>query len=166
VTEPTTLSHNVVDDNPSNGISFYGASDVAATSNTARNDDNGCSFGSGSVAGVTANANTVHNNSVSSSVNDGFLADTTSGGNTIAHNTSQLNGHLDAQDLSTGSGTAGTNNTWQADNCTTSAPSGLCHTAGSTRIAGGHSKGHHGSKHTSKGAAQSSSARERKSPRR
>ena len=55
--------------------------------------------------GVTANANTVRNNIVSSSLNDGFLADTSSGGNTILHNSSQLNGNLDAQDLSTGAGT-------------------------------------------------------------
>jgi hypothetical protein len=164
VTEPTTLSHNVVDDNPSNGIAFYGATDVAATRNTARNDDNGFYFGLGSV-GVTANANTVHNNSVSSSVNDGFLADTTSGGNTIAHNSSQLNGNLDAQDMSTGAGTAGTGNTWEADNCTTSDPSGLCHTAASVRIAG-HAKGHRGSKSDSHGAGQSASARGRKAPRR
>ena len=165
VTEATTLSHNVVDDNTSNGIAFYGASDVAATRNTARNDGNGFYFGSGSVAGVTANANTVHNNSVSSSTNDGFLADVTSGGNTIAHNSSQLNGNLDAQDLSTGAGTAGTDNTWTADSCTTSDPSGLCHTAASTRIAG-HAKGHRGSKQTSHGAGQSTSARGRKAPKR
>jgi hypothetical protein len=164
VTEATTVAHNVVDDNPSNGIAFYGASNVAASRNTARNDDNGFYFGLGSV-GVTANANTVHNNSVSSSVNDGFFADTTSGGNSIAHNSSQLNGSLDAQDLSTGSGTAGTNNTWLADNCTTSDPSGLCHTAASVRVAG-HAKGHRGSKSDSHGAGQSTSARGRKSPHR
>jgi hypothetical protein len=90
--------------------------------------------------GVTANANTVRNNIVSSSLNDGFLADTSSGGNTILHNSSQLNGNLDAQDLSTGAGTAGTDNSWEADNCTTSSPSGLCHTAATTRIAAEHSK--------------------------
>ena len=164
VTEATTLSHNVVDDNSSNGIAFYGASDVAATRNSARNDDNGFYFGLGSV-GVTANANTVHNNSVSSSLNDGFLADTTSGGNIISHNSSQLNGNLDAQDLSTGAGTAGTANSWLADSCTTSDPSGLCHTAASVRIAG-HAKGHRGSKSDSHGTTQSASTRGRKAPKR
>ena len=138
---------------------------VTAIRNSARDDDHGFYFGVGSV-GVTANANTVRNNIVSSSLNDGFLADPSSGGNTILHNSSQLNGNLDAQDLSTGAGTAGTDNSWEADNCTTSSPSGLCHTVATTRIAAEHSKGHRHSRHASQGAGQSASTKARKSPRR
>ena len=166
VTENTTLTHNVADNDPGNGIAFLGATNVVATRNTARNDDNGVYLGVG-LTGVTANANTLVRNTVSSSLNDGFLADSSSGGNTMMHNRSQLNANLDVQDLSTGAGTAGTANGWASTTCTTSAPSGLCHAvatfkAGTSAGTRGH-RNHHG---VSRGAGRSTSARLHKAPRR
>ena len=121
-----------------------GASAVTANRNTVRNDFNGFYLSVGTT-GVTANANTLRRNTVSSSLNDGFLVDSSSGGNLFVRNNSQLNSTFDAQDNSTGAGTAGTDNSWEANICTSSDPSGLCHTAASVRIAG-HAKGHRGLK--------------------
>jgi parallel beta-helix repeat protein len=109
-----------------------GATDLTAHKNTVKNDDNGLFLGLGTTA-VTANGNTLRGNTVSSSTNDGILASSSSGGNTIVRNNSELNTGLDAQDGSIGSGTAGTANSWEANVCTTSDPSGLCRTAASPR---------------------------------
>ncbi len=132
VVQPTILRRNVVDNDSGNGISLLGTTHVQANRNTARNDDNGFYLSVGTTA-VTANANTLKRNTVSSSLNDGFLVTSSTGGNTILHNSSELNANFDAQDGSTGAGTAGTGNSWEADNCTTSDPSGLCHTVASPR---------------------------------
>jgi hypothetical protein len=133
VSTATSLRRNVVDDNSGNGISLLGASNLVATANTARNDDNGFFLSTGTT-GVTANANTVRRSTVSSSLNDGFLVDASSGENTFLRNNSQLNADFDAADSSTGTGTAGTNDSWEANNCSTSDPSGLCHTAATRRL--------------------------------
>jgi hypothetical protein len=153
ITEATTVSQNVVDNNAGNGVAFLGATNVVAKKNTVRNDYNGIFLTSGSTA-VTANANTVQKNTVFSATNDGILATSSSGGNTILHNSSQLNTTFDAQDGSTGAGTAGTANLWEADVCTTSDPSGLCHTAAAARhgAASGTKRHHTGNA----GAAKSS----------
>jgi hypothetical protein len=132
VAQPMTVIHNVVENDPGNGIALLGTTGVVAQRNTVRSDDNGFYLGAGTV-GVSANANTLRKNTVSSSSNVGILLDTQTGGNTVVHNSSQLNSVLDAQDNSSGAGTAGTGNNWEADDCTTSAPSGLCHTAASVR---------------------------------
>ena len=132
VTQNMTVIHNVVENDPGNGIALFGTTGVVAQRNTVKSDDNGFYLGAGTV-GVSANANTLRKNTVSSSSNIGILLDTQSGGNTVVHNSSQLNSVLDAQDNSTGIGTAGTGNSWEANDCTTSAPSGLCHTAASVK---------------------------------
>jgi parallel beta-helix repeat protein len=132
VTQNMTVIHNVVENDPGNGVALFGTTGVVAQRNTVRSDDNGFYLGAGSV-GVSANANTLRKNTVSSSSNVGILLDTQSGGNTLIHNSSQLNSVLDAQDNSSGVGTAGTGNSWEANDCTTSAPSGLCHSAASVR---------------------------------
>jgi hypothetical protein len=127
-----TISGNVVENDPGNGIALFGTTGVLAQRNTVRSDDNGFYLGAGTV-GVSANANTLRKNTVSASSNVGILLDIQTGGNIVVHNSSQLNSVLDAQDNSSGAGTAGTGNNWEADNCTTSAPSGLCHTAASVK---------------------------------
>ncbi|HVC71081.1 MAG TPA: NosD domain-containing protein [Acidimicrobiales bacterium] len=141
ITQDTTVSHNVVDNNAGNGIALLGATKVSAKKNTVRNDYNGFLLTVGTTA-VTANANTLQRNRVSSSTNDGFLVTSSTGGNTIVRNSSSLNSSFDAQDNSTGAGTAGTANMWVADACTTSDPSGLCHIVASAREGGTGSKGH------------------------
>ena len=158
-----TLSGNVVENDPGNGIALFGTTGVLAQRNTVRSDDDGFYLGAGSV-GVSANANTLRKNTVSSSSNVGILLDTQSGGNTIVHNSSQLNSVLDAQDNSSGAGTAGTGNSWEANDCTTSAPSGLCHTAASVRSGtAADTKGQGGTRAgTSRGHRSSSSGRGKK----
>jgi parallel beta-helix repeat protein len=56
---------------------------------------------------------------------DGIYIDATTTNNTITRNVLMRNGNLDAEDLSTGKGTAGTANTWSKNTFTTSSPSGL-----------------------------------------
>jgi parallel beta-helix repeat protein len=56
---------------------------------------------------------------------DGIYIDATATNNTITRNVLMQNGYLDAEDLSTGKGTAGTANTWSKNMFTTSSPSGL-----------------------------------------
>ena len=56
---------------------------------------------------------------------DGIYIDATAMNNTITRNVLMQNGNLDAEDLSTGTGTAGTANTWSKNALTTSSPSSL-----------------------------------------
>ena len=56
---------------------------------------------------------------------DGIYIDATATNNTISGNVLMQNGNLDAEDLSTGTGTAGTANTWSKNTFTSSSPSGL-----------------------------------------
>jgi parallel beta-helix repeat protein len=157
VTQPTTLTRNVVDNNPGNGISLLGATSVTARRNSVRSDYNGFFLSSGTV-GVTSNADTLQRNTVSASLNDGILATSSSGDNMIVHNSSQLNGNLDASDSSVGAGTAGTANTWEANDCQTSDPSGLCHPAASPVVPSATgSKGRHDAKGASRRATRSKS---------
>jgi hypothetical protein len=144
IVQPTTVAHNIVDNNIGDGVGVLGATNVTAEKNTVRNDYNGVFFGTGST-GVTANANTVEHNTIFSSSNDGILASSSSGGNTIERNSSQLSSTFDAQDSSTGAGTAGTANIWEANVCTTSNPSGLCHTAMTVRKGAARTRGHRAS---------------------
>jgi hypothetical protein len=71
---------------------------------------------------------TISNNSVNSSGRDGVFIDDTAGngGNVVSGNVLQSNVHFDCEDLTTGTGTAGTANTWQTNQATTSNPAGLC----------------------------------------
>ncbi|MEU6220565.1 right-handed parallel beta-helix repeat-containing protein [Streptomyces sp. NPDC047022] len=71
---------------------------------------------------------TISNNTVTNSANDGVLIQDTSGnsGNLVTTNVLQGSGHFDCEDLTTGSGTAGTANTWTANQATTSNPAALC----------------------------------------
>jgi parallel beta-helix repeat protein len=132
-TTSTLVKGNTIDSNPGEGITLFGTMSVNARGNTIRNNYIGLYLTSGSTA-TTANANTVQRNTVSSSANDGIFADANTGGNSFTRNTIQLDGTFDAQDQSIGSGTAGTANTWTADTCTTSDPSGLCTVAGPRRM--------------------------------
>jgi len=75
-------------------------------------------------AGVAANTGASTGNTISANVSsrngrDGILADVTAqdSGNLFRRNTLDLNAGYDAHDLSTGSGTAGTANTWASNSC-------------------------------------------------
>ncbi|GAB7110928.1 hypothetical protein JCM4814A_92460 [Streptomyces phaeofaciens JCM 4814] len=71
---------------------------------------------------------TISDNSVSSSGHDGVLIENNggNGGNTVTRNVLQNSTLYDCEDLTTGTGTAGTANTWTANQAATSNPAGLC----------------------------------------
>ncbi len=79
-------------------------------------------LGLNTVSGLTAQDNTLgHGRANAVGV---FLVD--SDGNTIRRNDARGNGGLDCTDDSSGSGTAGTDNTWTADLGVDADPSGIC----------------------------------------
>jgi hypothetical protein len=57
---------------------------------------------------------------------DGIHLSTGDSRNVIKGNSMRGDGMLDAHDESTGTGTAGTVNTWVKNSCATSSPAGLC----------------------------------------
>jgi parallel beta-helix repeat protein len=72
-------------------------------------------------AAVTARNNTLRNNGI-----DGIFLGATTRGNQIRSSTASGNANLDCEDDSTGSGTAGTANTWAGNNGGTDDPNGIC----------------------------------------
>ncbi|WP_407077471.1 right-handed parallel beta-helix repeat-containing protein [Streptomyces sp. SCSIO 30461] len=66
---------------------------------------------------------TISGNTVTNSGRDGILIED-KGGNLITGNVSQSSVQFDCEDLTTGSGTAGTANTWTANRAATSNPAG------------------------------------------
>jgi hypothetical protein len=67
-----------------------------------------------------------HGNTIRHSRNDGIFFDTGTSGNTIASNSALSSSVWDCQDLSTGTGTAGTANSWTHDIGVKDSPNGLC----------------------------------------
>jgi parallel beta-helix repeat protein len=148
-----TVDGNTVTGNADWGIALFGTSDsniggpTKGEPNTvSKNDADGIylgvdSYNSSTNTGVAyattpSTDNTIANNSVTNSGQDGILADgTDSNGNQQAvdnnflDNTLRTNIRYDAEDLSTGSGTANTDNTWTGNLCAPnqdSNPLGLC----------------------------------------
>jgi len=82
-------------------------------------------------AAVSARNNTLNNNGVGAPVpanepRDGIYFGPLTKGNQIRGNRASGNGNLDCEDDSTGSGTAGTANTWVNNNGVTDNPNGIC----------------------------------------
>jgi parallel beta-helix repeat protein len=75
---------------------------------------------------LVAQGNVVSANKVSSSTAYGLDVDSASSGNTASNNTVQGSKTLDCEDLSKGSGTSGTADTWTANIGASSSPAGLC----------------------------------------
>jgi hypothetical protein len=76
---------------------------------------------------VSVRNNTVRNNGVQSfPPTDGILFATNTKGNQIRGNTARGNFPFDCEDMSSGSGTAGTANTWVGNNGVTDSPNGIC----------------------------------------
>lgn len=125
ITQPTTVKSNVASNDPGNGIALYGATKVTASRNTVNSDGNGIFVGAGT-ASSTASNDTLSKNKASSSLIDGISVDADAASNTVKKNTLSLSGSYDAQDASTGAGTAGTADTWSGNHCTTGDPAGLC----------------------------------------
>ncbi len=128
VIQATTVSGNTANADSGNGFSLFGSAGVSLHNNHGTADGDGYYLGAGFVTAAPATGNSVLSNSAASSTVDGSFADATSSGNIIKSNALSLSGAFDAADASTGTGTAGTNNTYHTNNCTTSNPPGLCHT--------------------------------------
>jgi hypothetical protein len=132
-----TVSGNKVWGNSAVGIGAYGLHNSAIKSNAA--DDNaGTATGNGdgifvgSYAGAgnpTSVGNNVALNKANANAQDGIHATADAANNVFYANTMNNDSAFEAHDESTGSGTAGTNNTWTSDHCVggTSSPIGLCH---------------------------------------
>lgn len=98
-TNPTAVDSNTSSSNYEYGVGLYDSSDVT-------------------VSGNTTNTNY-----------DGIFVDSASSGNDITSNVAKHNTRYDLEDLSTGGGTSGTDDTWSSNTCKPvldSAPEGLC----------------------------------------
>jgi parallel beta-helix repeat protein len=78
------------------------------------------------VQSTAPNAVTVRSNKVTNSLSTGINFDATTSANAIVRNVSSGSGGLNCNDSSTGSGTAGTANTWVANHTAPSNPTGIC----------------------------------------
>jgi parallel beta-helix repeat protein len=129
-----TVNNNSVHDSngPNAGIIMFNATGCTITNNTI----SACGDGIWLAAGDTnnrINANTISTSSVDGIViadydptkTNGIGTTSTSSGNTISSNKATGSGSLDALDVSTGSGTAGTANTWSGNTFKTKSPGGL-----------------------------------------
>ena len=76
--------------------------------------------------GPSMTSSLVSDNHSKNNVNDGIKIGPLNSGNTILNNDMKGNTNFDAEDDSSGTGTAGTANTWLKNKCNTSFPLGLC----------------------------------------
>jgi nitrous oxidase accessory protein NosD len=101
---------------------FSGAANVQVLGNTVTGaENNGIDVTADDFAAVSARNNALRNNDV-----DGIFFGAATNGNQIRGNTASGNDNLDCEDDSTGSGTAGTANTWVNNNGGTDSPDGIC----------------------------------------
>jgi len=106
-----TLTGNTVQGNGGDGIALGNTSGSTVTGNTV----GGTLAGQGKAYGIDllgSTNNTISQNTADDNTYVGIRLDPTSTGNTVKLNTMLGNGLFDAEDTSTGSGTAGTANTW------------------------------------------------------
>jgi parallel beta-helix repeat protein len=120
-----TLAYNTANNNKNYGIDVFGYNNTLAH-NTANN--NSGYFG---ISLFGDSNNIVIFNTANSNRRDGILLDVTSNNNILGINTANLNGEFGYRDDSSGSGTAGTANTYITNKCSGngsggSSPTGLC----------------------------------------
>jgi parallel beta-helix repeat protein len=118
-----------IDDNKCTGATYNGIyldSTTASQVTNNKTDHNGTNnAGDGGIALTNSTGNTIDQNDSDKNQGDGIYLDEGSTGNTLNHNCMTHNTNLDAEDLSTGTGTSGTGNTWKHNNGKTSSPGGL-----------------------------------------
>lgn len=85
----------------------------------------------------------ISGNDTDQNTTDGLFADTDTSGNKFDQNSAQGNTGLDCEDVSTGSGTAGTANSWTHDAGDTSSPAGICQPQKGHHPGHGHGHGHY-----------------------
>jgi len=101
------------------GIALYGASGVTVRNNGAHRDYDGIYVGGPGSVGAASTHDTLKGNRAFYDGNDGILADVTAAdsGNSFISNSMHHNATFEAQDRSSGFGTAGTANSWVHDHC-------------------------------------------------
>jgi parallel beta-helix repeat protein len=117
------VAQNQISQSTDDGIDLDGTTRAQVTNNTVT--------GSG-VDGIAlfdnSTMNTVSSNTSQNNGHDGIFVDAGSVFNTFTGNRMSGNGNLDAEDLTAGSQTGGTGNSWSANMCTTDNKGGaLCH---------------------------------------
>jgi parallel beta-helix repeat protein len=111
---------NLLANNRQDGIRLFGAANSSIDGNTA-------SFnGYAGISVATSNNNKITENHLQGNGHAGISSESDSIGNTYSENTIRWNTAIDAEDLSTGSATAGIANSWKENACDVSAPAGLC----------------------------------------
>ncbi len=121
-----TVAHNRVEEGDFRGIrvvDFLGTGPNAAVV-IAHNVVRGNGTQGIELSDVTGSR--VERNHVLANLGDGIRLTATASGNVVEGNHMRANGEFDAHDLSTGTGTAGTANTWIRNHCETDSPDGLC----------------------------------------
>jgi parallel beta-helix repeat protein len=131
----TTVSGNNVSGSSFDGITFDSVTQSLMKGNTSSKNAEGIGVYASTgakVSGNNANQNTT----------DGVFTDTDTSQNTFDQNSAQGNSGLDCEDVSTGTGTAGTANTWTHDVGATSNPTGICQPPKGHKPGHGHGHGH------------------------
>ena len=124
------IDHNECDNDTFNGIVLDTTTGADVNHNTTDQDGQGTFDPAdhavdGGIVLYSATSNTIDHNESKNNKGDGIFADKPSTGNTFDHNETGGNTRFDAEDLSTGTGTAGTANTWTQNHGNTSNPPGL-----------------------------------------
>jgi hypothetical protein len=123
---PVSLTGNTVANDPEFGIALYGVTGAAVQLNAAHGDGDGLYVGGPGTVGAASSHDSFSLNSWTGNQQDGIFADTATSGLAFTGNLATGNGTLDVLDASTGSGTAGTANSWVATVCSTSSPTAIC----------------------------------------
>ena len=134
-TNTVRVMNNKIGLNHEFGTSLFGTTGVLVSGNTSAGNFDGLYVGSPALVQghplVAATGNSIVGNREVGNAHDGVLADVTSSeaGNLFRGNSMHKNGFFEAQDLSTGGGTAGTANTWSHNFCGgphRADPAGIC----------------------------------------
>jgi hypothetical protein len=123
---PVSVTGNAVANDPEFGIALYGVTGASVQLNAAHGDGDGLYVGGPGTVGAASSHDSFRLNSWTGNQQDGIFADTTTSGLAFTGNLATGNGTLDVLDASTGSGTAGTANSWIATVCSTSSPTAIC----------------------------------------
>ena len=131
-TNTVVVKGNQTTSNPEYGIALYGATGVTlARNNGGNNNYDGIYVGGPGTTRTASTGNTISGNRARFDTNDGIVADVSAveSGNTFSSNSLHKNTNFEAQDLSTGGGTAATANTWSGNHCGTphvESPMSIC----------------------------------------
>lgn len=118
------IEYNQISRNTFNGILLVSTSGAQIDYNTTDRNGSGNS-GDGGIALYNSTNNIIASNTSNHNNGDGIFVDSTSTGNTFSQNRLRGNSQFDAEDQSTGTGTAGTGNSWTNNRGQTSNPPGL-----------------------------------------